>query len=287
MPAIVPIAAAVGSAAISANASSKAAKGQQQAAAEATAATQRENARVRADQTPYRESGYGALQQINALLGITPVSAAGGQQSTYDQIRERLLPNYVGNYGGNGINDAALDAAAMAEYQRVQAEGPRLSPTQTGQQPAMNPLQALQNQPGYQFGLSQGQTAIDRSAASRGGLYSGNTQKALQRYGQDYAGTKLGETYNRLASVAGLGQTATNQTGYAGMNFGAQAGQNAIGAGNAGAANALNQGNIWGNAINQIGAYGNRNSWWGNGSSGGYMGRSDDQNGSDIGWYPG
>jgi hypothetical protein len=257
-------AATVGGALISSNASSRANKGQQQAAAEATGVQQREAARVRADQTPYREAGYGALQQINALLGITPVASGGGQQSTYDQIRERLLPNYVGNYGGNGINDAALDAAAQAEYARVMQQQQRVpSPTQTGaQQPAANPLQALQQMPGYQFGMQQGQQALERSAAARGGLYSGNALKATTRFGQDYAGTKFGEHYNRLASVAGLGQTSLGTTANTGMAFGNQAGYNAIGAGNAGAANALNQGNIMGNAVNQIGAYANRQ--WGN-----------------------
>lgn len=114
---------------------------------------------------------------------------------------------------------------------------------------------------GYKFGLTQGTQAIDRSAAGSGSLYSGATLKALDRYGQDYAGTKLDQSYNRLANLAGLGTVGSNQNTLAGMNAGNQIGANQTSYGNAAGANALNQGNIWGNAINQLGAYGSQIQW--------------------------
>ena len=121
-------------------------------------------------------------------------------------------------------------------------------------------------EPGYQFGLDQGRNAIQGTAAARGGLYSGNALKELTRYGGDYATTRYGQAndraqqafgnrWNRLASLAGLGQTSVQQTGNAGMNFGNMAGSNMMGAGNAQAASGMQQANIWGNAANQLGGY--------------------------------
>lgn len=124
------------------------------------------------------------------------------------------------------------------------------------------------NEPGYAFGMTQGMRAVDNSASARGGI-GGAALKAGTRYAQDYAGTKYNDafnrwntentgTYNRLANIAGLGQQSVAQVGAAGQNFANQAGGAMIGAGNAQAANALNQGNIYGNALSQWGAYGSR-----------------------------
>jgi hypothetical protein len=100
--------------------------------------------------------------------------------------------------------------------------------------------------PGYAFRLSEGMKALDRTAASRGGLLSGATLKGAQRYGQEMGSQEYMNAFNRyqternaqlnpLQSLAGLGQTATNNlTGMAG-----QMGQNyATGYGNIGQARA-------------------------------------------------
>lgn len=116
-------------------------------------------------------------------------------------------------------------------------------------------LSDFQADPGYDFRLSEGEKGIQRAASARGGLYSGATLKALARFNQDTASGEYGNAYNRynndqnnqfsrLASIAGLGQSATNQVGQAGQNAygtiasaGANASnnisQNLIGAGNA------------------------------------------------------
>jgi hypothetical protein len=102
--------------------------------------------------------------------------------------------------------------------------------------------------PSYQFRLGEGMKALERSAAARGGLISGGALKAAQRYGQDFASNEFGNAYNRLASMAGIGQTATNNMGAATGNFGTNAGNLMTGAGAArasgyvGGANALSSG---------------------------------------------
>jgi hypothetical protein len=101
--------------------------------------------------------------------------------------------------------------------------------------------------PGYNFRMSEGQKAIERSAAARGGLNSGATLKALTKFGQNVASEEYNQAYNRFnmdrdrrfnrfASLAGLGQTATGQQLAAGQNYATQASETAIGLGNANAA---------------------------------------------------
>ena len=123
-----------------------------------------------------------------------------------------------------------------------------------------------QNDPGYQFRLQQGQQAIERSAAARGGVLSGGTAKALTQYGQDYASNEYGNVYNRAfneyatrynqfeqnqsnkfnryASIAGVGQTAANQIGTLGQ-------QSAGNVGNILMSGAQQQGNALQNAAYQ------------------------------------
>lgn len=113
--------------------------------------------------------------------------------------------------------------------------------------------------PGYAFRLSEGQKALDRQAAARGGLISGSALKAAQRYGQDYGSQEYTNAFNRyqteraaqlqpLQSLAGVGQTSANTLTNAAGVMGAAEGANAINAGNArasgyvGQANATNQG---------------------------------------------
>jgi hypothetical protein len=120
----------------------------------------------------------------------------------------------------------------------------------------------LPSDPGYQFRVSEGEKAIQRAASGRGGLYSGATLKALARFNQDTASNEYGASWNRLASLAGLGQTATNQIGQAGQNAygtiasaGANASnntsQNLLSAGNARASGYVGTANAVGNGLSQ------------------------------------
>jgi hypothetical protein len=120
-------------------------------------------------------------------------------------------------------------------------------------------MDQFQADPGYAFRLSEGQKALDRQAAARGGLISGSALKAAQRYGQEMGSQEYTNAFNRyqtergarlnpLQSLAGVGQTSVNQLGAAGQNYATNAG-NAMGAaaqanasGYMGAANAVGGG---------------------------------------------
>lgn len=141
---------------------------------------------------------------------------------------------------------------------------------------AYDPSQ-LASTPGYQFGLQQGQQALDRSLAARGRSVSGAALKAASQFGTDFATTKLddadsrqradnGQITSQLMGLANLGQSSANQTAQAGQNFSTSAQNNTIGAGNSAAANDIAQGNQLQSLINQgISAYGRS----GSSSSGG------------------
>jgi hypothetical protein len=124
----------------------------------------------------------------------------------------------------------------------------------------------FQQDPGYQFRMDQGMKAIERSAAARGGLLSGNTGGALQNFGQGLASQEYqnaynraltgyntgvaseNQLYNRQAGLAGIGQTAANFVGTAGAANAANVGNlmtsgaAAQAAGYMGGANAVSQG---------------------------------------------
>lgn len=53
--------------------------------------------------------------------------------------------------------------------------------------------------PGYQFRLSEGSRAVEASAAARGGLFSGKTGTDLQGFAQGLASQEYGAAYNRFA----------------------------------------------------------------------------------------
>jgi hypothetical protein len=103
--------------------------------------------------------------------------------------------------------------------------------------------------PGYAFRLAEGQKALDRQAAARGGLISGGALKAAQRYGQEMGSQEFGNAYNRfretqglrrnaLAGVAGYGPTAATSMNAAGQNYATGAGNIMSGQGET-SANAL------------------------------------------------
>ncbi len=119
--------------------------------------------------------------------------------------------------------------------------------------------------PSYQWRLKQGMKALQGSAAAKGSALGGGTLKALndyaggsasQEYGAAYnrAATDYdrafntfsqnqGNLYNRLAALAGVGQTAIGNINSAGANYGQQ-GSNIL------TQSGMNQGNLITQAAN-------------------------------------
>lgn len=123
-------------------------------------------------------------------------------------------------------------------------------------------MEQFQADPGYGFRLSEGQKALERSAAARGNLLSGGTGKALTRYGQEMGSQEYMNAFNRyqaersarlnpLQSLAGVGQTSTNALGVAGQNYATAAGEAIGAAGQARASGYMGAANAIGGGLNQ------------------------------------
>jgi hypothetical protein len=201
------VVAGLGSAAIGAYASNRAAKVQANAANNATQLQQDQYNQTRADNEPWRIAGQNALDNLTGILNSGKLSAR----------------------------------FSMADFT---------------------------NDPGYQFAAKEGQRAIANQANAMGGGGLGAMRRASS-FAEDNANKFYGDAFNRwntqnqqewnqLSGLAGTGQSATNAVNQAGANNASNQGNILIGsAGQQGAAS-VNQGNIYGNAINQLGAYWNR-----------------------------
>lgn len=123
-------------------------------------------------------------------------------------------------------------------------------------------MQDFTTDPGYAFRLAEGNKALDRTAAARGGLLSGGAMKAAQRYGQEMGSQEYMNAFNRyqtnranqlnpLQSLMGAGQTGANTLTQAAGQLGSNLGENAIGAGNARASGYVGSANALTGALNQ------------------------------------
>lgn len=192
----------------------------------------------------------GALISSNAADNASDKQAAGTDKSLaenarqYDQTRADYAP--YREAGAKALGTFASENDTPLDRSQVQLE------------------------PGYQFGMDQGQQAINRQTSAAGGRISGAALKAAAQYGTDYATSGYSAAYNRanqarsdrlnrLAALAQIGQTSTQNVSALGAET--TASNNALtraAANNAGAAT-LAQGSIWGNAGNQIAALYGRN----------------------------
>ena len=164
----------------------------------------------------------------------------------------------------------AMDRASQLQYRQYQEDVARQKPFYDVGVNALPELvetskyknfgmDQFQADPGYAFRLSEGQKALERSAAARGGLLSGGTGKALQRFGQEFGSQEYTNAFNRyqaeraarlqpLQSLTGMGQTTAQQIGQQGQQMASNIGNNmgsaaaARASGYVGTANALTGG---------------------------------------------
>ena len=214
--------------------------------------------------------GAGAATIGSALIGANAAGDAAETQAaaadrasalTKEQYDATVKRNEPFVQGGTTAFNALLDRLGLSGNTSAPGYG------SFGKMPT---AADVMNEPGYQFGLDQGQQAINRQLNARGLTNSGAQIKAAARYGNNYATTQYGnafarlqqgqqQAYNQIGNIANMGQNSANNTGQAGANYAAQAGNNAIGAGNAQAAAGIAGANAWTNALNQgVSMYNNR-----------------------------
>lgn len=275
--------ATLGGSIISSNAAGNAADKQAGAAAYSADLQKQMFEEQRSDMQPWRTGGLSAMYGPGGLF--TPVGGGPGgvpmspdqQKAAFIQDRMKAYSNMKGTADEpawmkqSGYNPDTLKYEASTDWD---SWGKNSAPYQSANQYQLDPsltksfsLQDFQADPGYQFRMQQGQDALERSAAARGGLNSGATLKAITEYGQNFASNEFGNAYNRftnnqtnrfnrLAAIAGIGQTAQGQMNQAAQTYGTNMGNIAVGNANAQGASAIAQGNAWSGGLQGLAGLG-------------------------------
>ena len=159
---------------------------------------------------------WGGYNQ-GAFSGGTPSGLPNPQRDGRDGGYGNALAGYGGAPGGAPGGAAGGGALPNDYYSRE------------------NAMARFYESPDYNISFDEGAKALERSAAARGGLFSGNTGTALTRYGQDYGNRLYGQYANRLAALAGVGQTSVSNVGQLGASAAGQQGNAMMAGGQAGA----------------------------------------------------
>lgn len=157
-----------------ANVAEKAAKSQREAIDNAIASLREGQATARGDIATGAQEAAGFLGQQPAEIQAAQQAAAG-----------YLDPFYQAGTAGLGQLQQLAMGQGVPEF--------------------------LATNPAYQFRQQEAQKALERSAAARGGLLSGQFAKALQERSQGLASEEFGNAFNRLSGVVGMGQNAGQQ----------------------------------------------------------------------------
>ena len=201
-------------------------------------------------------AGLGGLTlATGGMLGLAAGSAIGGSRAAKSAGETQA---------------AAADRAANLQYEQYQQTREDLEPWRKAGVNALGKLEGMADytmfgpeqfskDPGYGFRLSEGQKALDRQAAARGGLISGRALKEATRFGQEMGSQEYSNAFNRYQiernaklgpyqSLAQVGQTSANQLGQFGAANAANIGNLMTGgaaaqaAGQVGSANAITGG---------------------------------------------
>ena len=164
-----------------------------------------------------------AAEKAAGLQATAAEKARALQEKMYDETRNDLAP-------WRAAGETALD-----QLNTFDTNNPNFQ---------FNTTPGTEIDPSYSFRLKEGMSALQNSAAARGNLLSGNTMKGISDYGQESASqeynnafnryqTQRGTKLNRLQSLAGVGQTAVQQSQQAGQNYASGAGNAMVGGANA------------------------------------------------------
>jgi hypothetical protein len=195
-----------------------------------------------------------------------------------------LVGGYISSQGAAKAGQQASDAAnnATATNQAMfDTTNRQQAPWRQAGSNALDTIASLQPQfqhqfnasdlnanlaPNYQFQLDQGLGAVKNAGNLQTGLISGNTMKGINDYAQNYAGnayqnafanynTNQTNIFNRLSSIAGLGQTANANVGNAGATIAGNTGTAQIASGASLAAGTMGSANAISGGLNGAGGW--------------------------------
>lgn len=267
----------LGGAAMSSKAAQQAGQAQADAAKEA-AKVQRDTAiQARIDAYPWAFAGASALYQymdemglsrpVNPVmpdLGAGPLGYGSSPSNTYGTIMQSgmsmkdFATAFQGKLNsGEGLNSLAGAFSGVKGFSDLQGAFQKFfsgtSGQATAQQPAMTPKLGFQQTPGYQFRVQQGEQGVLNNLSALGMKNSGKALKSLESFRQGLASEEYGNYMNRLASMAGMGQTQTNATNSLMANAATNIGNSLQNAGAARASGYVGSANAWSQGLNGVG----------------------------------
>lgn len=203
---------------------------------------------------------------ISATVGAAVVGAGasliGGKQSS-DAAKDAAKQQRKATKATIAAQERALERQIGLQEPFRQTGVNALADYGTASQYTPFGMEQFQADPGYSFRMSEGLKALERSAASRGILSSGQTLKDITRFGQDAASQEYQNAFQRylterqarlqpLEYRIGLGQAAAS--GQA-ANVGSSAtnvGNLTTSLGNINSAGTMGQANAYNNMLSNI-----------------------------------
>jgi hypothetical protein len=149
-------------------------------------------------------AGPGQVQQVLNAAGTTPQAGGGTAAAPLSQM---VNPS-IGT-SGQLMQPWTQSFNAPAPFQYGQFQMPAAFQAPTAEQAAQTP--------GYQFALQQAMNAMQSSAAAKGTLLTGGTQKDLANYAQGLASQTYQQTYNN--ALTGYQTNLSNALGAYQTNY--------------------------------------------------------------------
>jgi len=193
--------------------------------------------------------------------GLMSYLPSGISPSTALSVGSSLV-GALGSTAAARSMSSANQAIADSNYRIFQEQKALQEPWRAAGVEALNKLRSpemqftpfsadkFQTDPGYAFRLSEGIKGLNNAAAARGGLLSGGTLKATERFAQGLASQEYQNAYDRynkdysmklapLQTLAGYGQGATNNLAGATNTYGTNQAETLANRGNIGASSYL------------------------------------------------
>ena len=155
-----------------------------------------QNQQNRADELPYLQSGTNGLATLDYLLGINGAGSAGASSGGVNVG----IPGQSGSVTTSGVTPVTGTPNTQAG-----GFGSLLQGYSGGEFKAPTAAEAAAS-PGEQFAESEGQKAMQASAAANGSLLTGGTMMGLNAYGQNLANTNYNNVYNQGYNAALLSE---------------------------------------------------------------------------------
>jgi hypothetical protein len=155
----------------------------------------------RVDASPYMAAGRGGLNELGRLMGWGSLETNGG----HDQWRFST-DRYGGSQAGSSFAPDASRLNALANAV------PR--PTFNSNAPKFDRIKVSDTfaaDPGYAFRQAEGQKALERGAAARGKLLSGEQYKSLSDFNSGLASQEYGNWWNRYTGGTQFNNAASQQ----------------------------------------------------------------------------